>query len=64
MPKHQTLERQLNTLIENMFHDMCLKLGPYRPLLFVVYTKNTQKGLTTNYFWKIILINYHIDAHK
>ena len=50
------MERQLNTLIENMSHDMCLKLRPYRPLLFVVYTKNIQKGLTTNYFRKINLI--------
>ena len=64
MPKHQTLERQLNTLIENMLHDMCMKLRPYRPLLFVVYTKNIQKGLTPNYFGEIILINYHIDATR
>ena len=58
MPKHQTLERQLNTTR----HDMCLKLRPYRPLLFVVYTQNIQKGLTPIYFGEIILINYHIDA--
>ena len=62
MPKHQTLERQLNTLIKNMLHDTCLKLRPYRPLLFVVYTKNIQKVPTTNYFGKINLINYHMDV--
>ena len=54
MPKHQTLKRQLNTLIENMSHDMCLKFRPYRPLIFVVYTKTSGKVLQQTTLGKLI----------
>ena len=58
--KHQTLKRQLNTLIENMFHNMCLRLLLFRPVVFVVYHKTSKNVLQQCTLGK--LISYHIDA--
>ena len=60
---YQTLERKLNTLIENMFHNMCLRLLPFRPVIFVVYHKTSKNVLQQYTFWKIDLISYRCTTN-